>query len=139
VDKVSARPKYLDVTEKIGLMLPIFWCLVALVIGILSQDIAGAIFVSTMTLLMTFLCFKSGCFIFSFQQHAGVLKNSTFDTLLKSVWFAALFGFTYSIFNSVFFQPSEHSFFYMVFSIAYFGFSLAVSKKWGSYYVETRI
>jgi hypothetical protein len=102
VDKVSARPKYLDVTEKIGLMLPIFWCLVALVIGILSQDIAGAIFVSTMTLLMTFLCFKSGCFIFSFQQHAGVLKNSTFDTLLKSVWFAALFGFTYSIFNSVF-------------------------------------
>ena len=139
MDKVSARPKYLDVTEKIGFKLPVCWCFVALAIGILFHDIVGAIFVSTMTLLITFLCFKSGCFIFSFQQHAGILKNSTFDTLLKIVWFATLFGFAYSVFNAILFQPSEYSFFYIVFSIAYFGFSLAVSKKWGSYYVDSRI
>lgn len=139
MEKVTVRPKYLDVTEKIGFKLPVGWCSIALVIGILSQDIGGAIFVSTMTLIVTLLCFKLTCFVFSFQQKSGIFNNSTFDTLLKLVWIASLFGFTYSVFSAFFFQPSEYVFFYVVFSIVYFGFSLAVSRKWGSYYVETRI
>ena len=133
------RPKYIDVTERLGFRFPIFWCLVALVIGLLFKDIGGTIFVSTMSLLVTWLCFKLSCFFFSFQQQSGIISNSVFDTLLKFIWLASLFGFTLSIFSAVFFQSAEHAYFYVVFSIVYFGFTLAVSKKWGSHYVETRI
>ena len=133
------KPKYLDLTEKLGLKLPVCWCLIALVIGLLSQEIGGTLFVSSMTLLVTWLSFKLSCLVFSFQENSGILSNSSFDVLLKFVWFASLFGFIYSIFSAIFFQPPKYTFFYLVFSIAYFGFSLAASKKWGSYYVEARI
>jgi hypothetical protein len=137
MDSAALKPKYFYLTEKIGFNLPVVWCFTSLAIGLFFKDIGGAIFISAMSLALTWLSFKLCGFFLSFQQHSGIASNSVFDKILKLIWLVSVIGFTFSILNAVFFKQPEHTYFYLLFSITYFGFSLAASKKWGSYYVET--
>ena len=98
----SEKPKYLLTTQKLGLKLPLAWCAASLIIGLVTQDKAAAIFVALTSFLATCLTYKTACFFFSFQEHSGILKNHVYDNTLKAIWFISLFGFIINFSKSIF-------------------------------------
>ncbi len=134
----SKKPKYLVFTDKLGFKLPIFWCVIALIVGIFLHDISSSLFIPVMSLLLTWVCFKSTSFLLSFQKHSGIVSNSIFDNILKFIWLASIISFIFSILNAAF-QASGQTYPSTVFSIVYFGFSLAATNSWGKCYIERRV
>ncbi|TPV51734.1 hypothetical protein FJ444_21225 [Aestuariibacter sp. GS-14] len=132
-------PKYLLVTQELGFKLPLAWCLSALTIGILIQEIAAAIFISSASLFLVWLTSKLASFFFSFQEHSGILKNHIYDNVLKAIWFVSLFGLLINFFKSLLFNVGSEAFLGCVFSIVYFGFMLSASNRWGMHFVEKRV
>lgn len=130
------KPAYMEITDKVGFYLPLTWCLISLVIGIAFFDIAGTIFVSIASLFMFWIVNKIFQFILSLQESSGILSNDSYLIALKFIWFGALIGFITSIINSLLTHPAKTAFAHIVFSIFYFGFALAASRKWDSKYTN---
>ena len=68
IEMLSEKPNYLLATEKLGLIFPIFWCVVALAVGIAIDQVNGAIFISFGSLAMVWMCLKISSFFLSFQN-----------------------------------------------------------------------
>lgn len=133
------KPKYLLVTQELGFKLPLAWCASALIIGILTQEIAAAIFISIATLFLVWFTCKLSAFFFSFQEHSGILKNHIYDNVLKAVWFISLFCLVINFVKSLLFNTGSEAFLSCVFSVVYFGFMLSASRRWGMHFVEKRV
>jgi len=133
------KPKYLLITSDIGFKLPLAWCVSALIIGILTQEIAAAIFISIASLFLVWFTCKLAVFFLSFQEHSGILKNHIYDNVLKAIWFISLFCLVIDFVKSLLFNTGSEAFLGCVFSIVYFGFMLSASKRWGMHFVEKRV
>jgi len=136
---LSEKPNYLVFTEKNAIKLPIAWCLSAFFIGLATQELFATIFTCLATLFVVWLCYKVSSFFLSFQQHSGILKNATYDNVIKAIWFIALFSIAISFAQSLLFKDGADVYFNACFSISYFSFMLAAAKKWGMHYVEKRV
>ena len=136
---LSEKPSYLSVTTKIGFKLPTFWCALSLLIGVLVDEISGAIFVSLTSLAIAWVCFKFTCFFLSFQEHSGIVSNSTFDKVIKILWAISVLGWCIFILKATLYESGSSLYYEAVFSIVHYGFMLGVSQKWGAHFVETRV
>ena len=133
------KPKYLLITQKLGLKLPLVWCASAFLIGVLTQEIAAAIFISFSSFFLTWLTCKLPGFVFSFQEHSGILKNHIYDNVIKAIWFITLFCLVVNFFESLLAKTGSEAFLGCVFPIVYFGFMLSASNRWGMHFVEKRV
>ena len=133
------KPKYLLITQKLGLKLQLIWCGSAFLIGVFTQEIAAAIFISFSSFFLTWLICKLSGFFFSFQEHSGILKNHIYDNVLKAIWFIALFCLVVNFFKSLLLKTGSGAFLGCVFSIVYFAFMLSASNRWGMHFVEKRV
>ena len=124
------KPIYILQTEKLGLYLPLIWCATSLLVGLGFFDVGGAIFVSIMSFLMCLILNKLSQFVLSFQSHSGIVSNETFQIVVKFIWFGSLVGFLMNFINAILSKPFQEAYFQCAFSIVYFGFALAASKKW---------
>ena len=131
----TEKPSYLVKTDDIGFLVPIIWATLALIVGVLFYEVSVAIIVSVLSLIGTWINYKLASFFFSFQQHSGILNNSTYDRVLKYIWLASVFGFMISITYAVITQASQIAYGNVVFSIVFYGFALASTRKWGCYFV----
>lgn len=100
-----------------------------MVFGLVLFDPIATVFVSTMSFVLYLLIDKITQFVLSFQQYSGVVSNDTFK-LLKFIWFTSVIGFFINIATSVLSEPPQEAYFHISFSIVYFGFAVAASKKW---------
>ncbi|MCU4677712.1 hypothetical protein N7931_19060 [Catenovulum sp. 2E275] len=136
---LSEKPKYLLITQKLGLKLPLAWCVTALIIGLVTQDKVAAIFITLASFLASWLTHKIASFFFSFQEHSGILKNHVYDNVMKAIWFISLFCLLVGFSRSILFQSGSEAFLGCVFSIVYFGFMLSASNRWGMHFVEKSV
>ena len=134
----TVKPSYLVKTDNIGFLIPIIWATAALVVGVLFYEISGAIFVSVMSLIGTWVMYKLSSLFLSFQQHSGILSNNLYDKVLKLIWLVSVFGFLIFNVNTVITQASQSAYYNVVFSIVYFGFALASARKWGCHFVDKK-
>lgn len=135
----AVKPKYLHCTEVLGFKIPLVWCSLAILVGLLFHEVVEAILVPLLTLLMVYLCHKITCFFLSFQEHSGILSDEVYGVVIKFIWFSSVLGFSISLFNAAFKSVTSEvnfEFFNGVFSIVYFGFALAAANKWGKTYVS---
>jgi hypothetical protein len=133
------KPKYLYLTEVLGLKIPFLWCLLATVVGLIFYETVDTISVPVLTLLMVYMCYKLACFFLSFQKYSGVVSDSVYGVVIKLIWFSSVIGFFISVFSAVFESTNSEAgvaFFKGAFSIVYFGFALAAANKWGETYVS---
>ena len=128
------KPNYFIKTEKVGVSFPAIWCIVSLVIGFAFFEVGAAIFVSIMSFALCLLLSKFTQFVLSFQSHSGIVSNSTFESVLRFIWFASVIGFFINIATSALGKPPQEAYIHYVFSIVNFGFTLAASKMWGCAY-----
>ena len=133
------KPRYLLVTQELGFKLPLAWCISALIIGILTQDIAAAIFISIASFFLVWFTCKLATFFFSFQEHSGILKNHIYDNVMNAIWFISLFSFVMNFMKSLLFNTGSEVFLGSVFSVVYFGLMLSASRRWGMHFVEKRV
>ncbi|MFT7356159.1 MAG: hypothetical protein ACI92T_003211 [Pseudoalteromonas distincta] len=134
----AVKPKYLNCTEALGFKIPLVWCSLAILVGLIFHQVVEAILVPLLTLLMVYLCHKITCFFLSFQEHSGILSDKVYALVIKFIWFSAVLGFSISLLGAAFESVNSEvnfEFFNGVFSIVYFGFVLAAANLWGKTYV----
>ena len=134
----AVKPKYLNYTEILGFKIPLVWCSLAMLIGLIFHEVVEAILVPPLTLLMVYICHKITSFFLSFQEHSGILSEKVYGVIIKFIWFSAVLGFFISLFSAAYESVNNEvnfEFLNGVFSIVYFGFALAAANKWGKTYV----
>ena len=131
-----SKPAYLTITDKFGLKVPLIWCVSAALVGTAGFNATDALVVSAMSLIMAWVGLKITSFVLGFQKNSGILSNLAYDRVIKFIWFSSAFGWLVSVIYAVVKESEFNFFFYVVFSIVYFGFALAAARKWGCYYTQ---